>query len=598
MNFFSIGLAFLCSLFILLCPGAISPQTSSHPKIVLKGFDGTPLTLESKIPYSPKKTCGACHDYDYITRGYHFQQGRTDGSGKIIVSDAYDSKYPWHLSSGLFGKHSPLSFDSSLLTKKVNRHFSEMDKSSFYFVQNCGMCHPGGGWGEFDRKGNLYYDEESKRFGYELSGEDPSLDGDYTSFSMGHENYGASWDRSGVSEADCLLCHLKGYQWQHRGAALRGRLFRFGPTVGAGWATLQVSEDEFKNVVATEVEVDYTRKDVADFENLHQQITKRPPDENCWACHALYGEKRRGYDWIAQIDIHRVKGMDCVSCHPGNKQHDIAKGNSLQQTVREDLDNTMNSCEDCHVRRKDRRAPRSRHPFSPRHLRRIACQTCHLPYRTLSTELVYDHTSGTTRTYETSKFLLSGGTRSEVWHPSLREHRGKIIPVKPAIPIYWGELDEAANVVRPIPLWKLRELKKPPVRDDDGDGIPEVNTLDEIRSFLIALRSKDRFGNPIAQTPVLIKGESLYRLNKKGEVEKSPHEQARSIDFSLNHNIRPGFLSIGARGCKDCHIQNSPFFLRKELVDPYDERGRPVYVEAWERMGIDREKLNRLLLEQ
>jgi hypothetical protein len=57
------------------------------------------------VPYSPRKTCGACHDYDQITKGYHFQQGRTDGAGKIMVSDTFDSKYPWNLSSGMYGKH-------------------------------------------------------------------------------------------------------------------------------------------------------------------------------------------------------------------------------------------------------------------------------------------------------------------------------------------------------------------------------------------------------------------------------------------------------------------------------------------------------------
>jgi hypothetical protein len=55
---------------------------------------------------------------------------------------------------------------------------------------------------------------------------------------------------------------------------------------------------------------------------------------------------------------------------------------------------------------------------------------------------------------------------------------------------------------------------------------------------------------------------------------------------------------IGARGCKDCHSKNSPFFFRKILIDPYDEKGKPVYVANWERLGIDQEKLSRLLLEQ
>jgi len=481
-----------------------------------------------------------------------------------------------------------------------------MDKSSFYFVQNCGACHPGGGWGEFDRKGNLYYDE-IKKFGYELSGDDPIFDGDYTFFSAGNEKYGASWDRSGVSEADCLICHFKGYQWKERGAALRGKYFKYGPSVGAGWATVKLSQDEAGNLKADLVDINYTKKEVADFDNLHLQIVRRPSDENCWSCHALYGERKRGYDWSLETDIHKAKGMDCVSCHPGNKEHNFAKGNSLQQTVRDDLDNTMNSCEDCHYKRKDRRAPRYRHPFSPKHMRRIACQTCHLPYRSVPAELVYDQTTGDTQIHETSKFpsfipldpkLSYAGAKPEVWYPALREFKGKIIPVKSAIAIYWGDLDEKTNVVRPIPLWKIRELKKPPLKDDDGDGIPEVNSLDEIKSFLIALRSKDRFGNPIASLPVLIKGGFLYRLDKKGGVEKIQHDQAQSIDFSLNHNVRFGSLAIGARGCKDCHIRNSPFFLRKELVDPYDEKGRPIYIETWERLGIDKEKLSRLLLEQ
>ncbi|MBM4324060.1 MAG: hypothetical protein FJ115_10915 [Deltaproteobacteria bacterium] len=594
--------------FLYLFPMAISSQVPSHEKIVLRGFDGAPLTLESKAPYSPKKTCGACHDYNLITKGYHFQQGRTDGTGKTVLSDTYDPKYPWNLSSGLFGKHSFVSLDPSHLSRKVNRQFYEMDKSPFFFVQNCGVCHPGGGWGEFDRKDNLYYNEETKKFGYEISGDDPMLDGDYTPFSAGNEKFGASWDQSGVSEADCLICHLKGYQWKERGAVLRGRFFRYGPTVGAGWATLKLSEDQSKNPVADEIEMDYTKKEVADFENLHLQIVRRPHDENCWSCHSLYGERKKGYDWTLQTDIHKARGMNCISCHPGDKEHNFAKGNSLQQTVRDDLDNTMNSCEDCHYKRKDRRAPRYRHSYSPKHMRRIACQTCHLPYRSMSTELVYDYSSGEAQIHETSKYLSPDplhpkpahvSLRPDIWYPAFRDVKGKIIPVKPAIAIYWGDLDEKSNVVKPIPLWKIRELKKPPLKDDDGDGTPEVNSLDEIRLFLIALaRGKDRFGNPISDSPVLIKGGFLYRLDKKGGVEKIQHDQAHSIDVSLNHNIRSGSLAVGVRGCKDCHARNSPFFLRKILMDPYDERGRPVYIEAWEWMGIDKEKLDRLLMEQ
>ena len=112
------------------------------------------------------------------------------------------------------------------------------------------------------------------------------------------------------------------------------------------------------------------------------------------------------------------------------------------------------------------------------------------------------------------------------------------------------------------------------------------------------LKGKDKVGNPIANHPVLLKGGFLYHLDKKGEVEKIKYDQARTYDYSLSHNVVSGPNVIGARGCKDCHSKNSMFFLRKILIDPYDEKGKPVYIEAWERLGFNKEKLNRLLMEQ
>jgi hypothetical protein len=371
---------------------------------------------------------------------------------------------------------------------------------------------------------------------------------------------------------------------------------------------VKISQEGTGSPKADEVDVDYSKKETSDFENLHLQIVKRPPDENCWSCHAIADGKKRGRQWSPETDIHKAKGLDCVSCHPSDKEHNFAKGNTLQETVREDLNHTMNSCEDCHDKRKDKRAPRYKHPFSPRHMKRIACQTCHISYQTASADLVYDHAStGETIVYDTSKFLsndpldpkkLIPGLSPTLWYPALKESKGRIVPVKSLLVHYWGDLYEKSNAVKPIALWKIRELGKPLLKDDDGDGIPEVNTLDEIKTFLRVLKEKDRFGNPIANNPVLIKGNFLYQLDKKGEVEKIKHEQAEALDFSLSHNIMSGLNVIGARGCKDCHSKNSSFFLRKVLIDPFDEKGKPVYIETWERMGIDKEKLGRLLMEQ
>ncbi len=592
----------------LFYPPSNFSKESSHEKIVVKGYDGSPLTLESKMPYSPRKTCGGCHNYGQITNGYHFQQGRTDGTGKIVMGDTFDPKYPWSLSLGMYGKYLVTSMGSSQLAKKINLHSSEIDKSSFYFVQNCGACHPGGGWGEFDRQGHLYFDDERKKFGYEDSQATPLLDGDYTSFSNGNPQYGAPWDQSGVNEADCLICHLKGYQWKERGAALRGRFFKYGSTVGAGWADIKLSKDESGDSTVTEVVVNFAKKETADFENLHLQIVRKPPDENCWPCHSAADGRRTGRQWSPEKDIHKARGLDCISCHPSDEDHNFAKGDTLQQTVRNDLNNSMHSCEDCHYRAKDKRAPKYKHPFSPRHLKLIACQTCHIPFQTAAADLVYDCAStGWTFIFNTSRFLSNDpldpkrsapGLDPNIWYPVITKSKGRMVPAKSLAVIYWGDLDPKTDVVKPIPLWKIQELKKPPLKDDNGDGVPEVNSFDEIKAFLRALHGKDKFGNPVATHPVLMKGGFLYQLNKKGEVERVKHEQADALDFSLSHNVMSGSDVIGARGCKECHSRKSPFFLRKVLVDPFDEKGKPVYIENWERLGIDKEKLSRLLMDQ
>jgi len=240
-------------------------------------------------------------------------------------------------------------------------------------------------------------------------------------------------------------------------------------------------------------------------------------------------------------------------------------------------------------------------------MKRIACQTCHIPFQTAPADLVYDLAStGSPLIADTSRFLSgspdpkapSAGIDPNVWYPQLRDFKGRIVPVKSLVILYWGDFDEKTQGVRPIFLWKVRGIKRPPLKDDNGDGIPEINSLTEIKAWLTALKANDSFGNPVATQPVLVKAGFLYRLDKKGAVEKIRYEQADLHDFSLSHNIQSGKNVIGAGGCKDCHSKNSPFFLRRILVDPIDEAGKPVYMEAWERLGIGKARLDELLLEQ
>ena len=91
-------------LFLLAFGPFGSAAAGPHPEVILIDYNGNEISPESRAAYSPRYTCGECHDYDIITNAYHFQQGRTDAQGNIVVSDGLDSKNPWLVSRGMYGK--------------------------------------------------------------------------------------------------------------------------------------------------------------------------------------------------------------------------------------------------------------------------------------------------------------------------------------------------------------------------------------------------------------------------------------------------------------------------------------------------------------
>lgn len=101
-----VGFYFLIGAFpiLFLFTPSKGAEESCHPDLVLIDYDGNEISLESNTPYSPKNTCGECHEYDDITNAYHFQMGRTDAEGTLTVRDDMDSKNPWLLSKGMYGK--------------------------------------------------------------------------------------------------------------------------------------------------------------------------------------------------------------------------------------------------------------------------------------------------------------------------------------------------------------------------------------------------------------------------------------------------------------------------------------------------------------
>jgi hypothetical protein len=99
-NYF-LPILFLATIFLL-------PHSPAQAKIracgpfYLRDAQGDPINPmtgeNADKPFSTRQTCGACHDYDRITRGYHFQQGWDR------IRDDFDKSKPWVLSDGMMGK--------------------------------------------------------------------------------------------------------------------------------------------------------------------------------------------------------------------------------------------------------------------------------------------------------------------------------------------------------------------------------------------------------------------------------------------------------------------------------------------------------------
>ena len=100
-------LAALLSVSWMFSAFAVSPPkvfSGVCPPFFLRDEQGqiiNPVKNENAtIPYSPKQTCGlsGCHDYDKITKGYHFQQGKDEQPSQKLKD-----LYQWVLSPGQYG---------------------------------------------------------------------------------------------------------------------------------------------------------------------------------------------------------------------------------------------------------------------------------------------------------------------------------------------------------------------------------------------------------------------------------------------------------------------------------------------------------------
>jgi len=597
--------------------------TGICPPFTLKDEEGKTIDpvrgVNDTVPYSPKQTCGAagCHNYAKITEGFHF----TQGAGEPPTEDQ-KKRVLWASSPGNFGGNwcspGPLY---RYLSPKRNTSAATMDMTAFTFLTSpCGACHPGGGSAEFDRE-NRRYDEWMKdpASGFSPGGAN-AFDGDY---------HKAQWNQSGVMEADCLLCHLPGYDYAERQRQLGNWNFRWAPVAGARLANVTGSVKD-----GQPVRVVYDKQRFQPDGTIEPGMVRSPRNEACLSCHAQPAWKKRGANFRARTDVHLRAGLRCVDCHPagssatdpriaGREVHQYGKGDDPSGLVRNDLDNTMVTCGDCHDTGR-LGAPRAKHRgLPPLHLERIACQTCHIPERAvmpiqLQASDVFNtapriHAPGKKlwtfygpdgkfrNHYGYLEMMGYDDKPTERFRPVLAAYKGKIYPVNRVHNTWPGiEIDGQTGLMQPrmgdiFKMWtshradptKYPGLAK--IVDDNGDGVPEVNRPEEIEALISSVtRMLSDIKYPMEGKRVVwvmndrvYRSGSQYRVMDKHDWEASPYGNVHKY----NHDIYPAAAALGANGCKDCHRKDSPFFFASVLKYPFDAEAKPVFMTQSEVLG-------------
>jgi formate dehydrogenase gamma subunit len=537
---------------------------AQHPPVYLLDANGDfidPINGENaEAPFSMKQTCGMCHDYDVITKGYHFQMGWD------VISDDYgvESGRPWDLSNGFMGRWYPYAFRQ--LAKKENSSADEIDLTVYDFVgfsatgydqPPCGACHPGGGGLEYDRDGNRY--DEHLAANPELA---ESLDGDY---------YQSKWDASGVVEADCFVCHLEGYDFQRRIDQLKQGNYKWAVVAGS---RIGIVEGSVRR--GSEPTVAYHKRLFNADGTITLEMSWPPPDENCVNCHGRSDVRKRGFSWndIFNPDIHQQQGISCTACHPAGLDHQIAKGDSPTFTAAPEHEGTMMDCEECH-RGGHLGAPVPDHEkVRPSHVANIACESCHIPSLKRAAALGHEASTGELEFRTRPPDAEEPGAKG-AWEPDYnRWDDGLVYNINHFLAVWWGNRD-ADGLIYPLFLSEHEVAWKEygsDVVDDDEDGLKEVNRDEEIiaglQAFAETLRGNERFSEI---HPVFLTGEKAYELDESGELVSSslagtPLEGGTYVDFSINHNTAATRASLGATGCDDCHAVDVHFFKGQQAV--------------------------------
>ena len=606
------------------------PPKIKHPAIALKDAAGGNV-LDSGKPISTRQTCGGdCHDYDFITDSFHFQQGKNEMNPELLKSHGIAS---FNSSPGMFGKFSIIP--NRQLTHAGITDPSDADMSQPEWLLKCGVCHTGGGISEVDLRGRKFLSADAKPEG--------PLDPSYT---IRDRESGQvvpwDWEKSGTAEADCFICHVPkasrgarreemtagNFRWANNATLAESGIVTkdekggftydraaFNPDGTVKTEVLNLSDPTLENCAKCH---GFTARDTTTIQPIQHADIMRGTEKAGWIYNGakisdtqtphIVGKETMNFPW----DAHAAKDLVCIDCHfspnnpgrmiqedtaknlaykPGQNDiavylkrpdHNFARGNIPPETVNMTRHNTMRGCEECH----DAEKSHAFLPYKSLHFKALACQTCHIPavhfwaYRSDEWGFLMD--TGTSRiTFRGIEGnIVDPDAKVTGFHPAYvptlaKDGHLEIRPTNLITGVYWFDKGKG----RPVFTWQVQQAFFESWSKDVGWTYrPEV-----VKAF------GDQDG--IIDLP-----QGVYNTPEKIELVKGLLKKYAGIpDAELRIEVVPWAMSHSIVGkeqatkdCTACHAKQSILHQPLDLDDalpknvPVMYGGKPVSVVNYE----------------
>jgi len=484
------------------------------------------------LPFSTKQTCGACHNYRIISKGWHFNAGEPN------VAEGRNGQ-PWIYVDAASATQIPLSYRNWPGVYNPR----QLGLSEWKFTSLFGRHIPGGGVSEIDTED---YDEIMRQM------------------------------VSGKLEINCLTCHNAhhGQDQAEFAGQIAKQNFRWAASGACEFAAVTGSAasmpDTYDPMMPGEMDDPDKKPPTVKYrENAFDakykvlfDIVRKVPNQRCYFCHSnKILDKEQGEKWMADEDVHIVAGLSCVDCHRNGLDHRITRGYSCESKSSTNPLAKTSTCNGCHISGR-LGAPAAKHRGIPAiHFSKLTCTACHsgrLPgEKAVGVKTSRAHALGTHSVNKSDEALPHISTTVLAELPN-----GKIAPHNLIWPAFWGSLKDGEIIPVAINIAKAAAGK---VIEKKASGVPgdwPKLTKEQIAKVLTLLSSE-----AIEGKAVYVAGGRVYQLDKDNELTAAEHKAAEPYLWPIAHNVRGATQSLGARSCDDCHDTKSGFFFGKVGVD-------------------------------